>query len=52
MIRAEKENNKMCVSLEGDPHDLIEEFFSLLNHIAKTFMQIARMENKKNLRPH
>lgn len=35
MIRAEKENNKMRVSLEGDSHDLIAEFFSIVNHVAK-----------------
>lgn len=36
MIRAEKENNKkMRVSLDGDSHDLIEEFFSIVNHVAE-----------------
>ena len=33
MIRAEKENNKMRVSLDGDSHDLIVEFFSIVNHV-------------------
>lgn len=35
MIRAEKENNKMRVSLEGDSHDLIAGFFSIVNHVAE-----------------
>lgn len=35
MIRAEKENNKMRVSLDGDSHDLIAEFFSIVNHVAE-----------------
>lgn len=35
MIRAEKENNKMRVILEGDSHDLIAEFFSIVNHVAE-----------------
>lgn len=35
MIRAKKENNKMRVILEGDLHDLIAEFFSIVNHVAK-----------------
>lgn len=35
MIRAEKVNNKMRVSLDGNSHDLIAEFFSILNHVAK-----------------
>lgn len=35
MIRAEKVNNKMRVSLDGDSHDLIAEFFSIVNHVAE-----------------
>lgn len=35
MIRAEKENNKMRVILEGDSHDLIAEFFSIVKHVAE-----------------
>ena len=35
MIRAEKENNKMRVSLEGNSHDLIEEFFSITQRVAE-----------------
>lgn len=35
MIRAEKENNKMRVSLEGNSHDLIAEFFSIAQHVAE-----------------
>ena len=35
MIRAEKVNNKMRVSLEGDSHDLIAEFFSIVNHVTE-----------------
>lgn len=35
MIRAEKENNKMRVSLDGDSHDLIVEFLSIVNHVAE-----------------
>ena len=35
MIRAGKENNKMRVSLEGDSHDLIAEFFSIAQHVAE-----------------
>lgn len=36
MIKAVKENNnKIRVSLEGDSHDLIAEFFSIAQHVAK-----------------
>lgn len=35
MIRAEKVNNKMRVSLDGDSHDLIVEFLSIVNHVAE-----------------
>lgn len=35
MIRAEKENNKMRVIIEGDSHDLIAEFFSIVKHVAE-----------------
>lgn len=35
MIRAEKENNKIRVSLDGDSLDLIAEFFSIVNHVAE-----------------
>ena len=35
MIRAEKENNKIRVSLDGDSHDLIAEFFSIAQHVAE-----------------
>lgn len=35
MIRAEKVNNEIRVSLEGDSHDLIAEFFSIVNHVAE-----------------
>lgn len=35
MIRTEKANNKMRVSLDGDSHDLITEFFSIVNHVAE-----------------
>ena len=35
MIRAEKEKNKMRVSLDGYSHDLIAEFFSIVNHVAE-----------------
>ena len=35
MIRAEKVNNKMRVSLDGNSHDLIAEFFSIVNHVAE-----------------
>lgn len=35
MIRAEKVNNGMRVSLDGDSHDLIAEFFSIVNHVAE-----------------
>ena len=35
MIRAEKANNKIRVSLVGGSHDLIAEFFSIVNHVAE-----------------
>lgn len=35
MIRAEKANNKIRVSLDGDSHDLIAEFFSIVNTVAE-----------------
>lgn len=35
MIRAEKVNNEIRVSLDGDSHDLISEFFSIVNHVAE-----------------
>lgn len=35
MIRAEKVNNKMRVSLDGDSHDLIVEFLLIVNHVAE-----------------
>lgn len=35
MIRAEKENNKMRVILDGYSRDLIAEFFSIVNHVAE-----------------
>lgn len=35
MIEAEKVNNEMRVSLDGDSHDLIAEFFSIVNHVAE-----------------
>lgn len=34
MIRAEKENNKMRVILDGYSHDLIAEFFSIVKRVA------------------
>ena len=35
MIRAETVNNKMRVALDGDSHNLIAEFFSIVNHVAE-----------------
>ena len=35
MIRAEKVNNQMRLSLDGDSHDLIAEFFSIVNQVAE-----------------
>lgn len=35
MIRAEKVNNKMRVCLDGNSHDLIAEFLSIVNHVAE-----------------
>lgn len=35
MIKATKENNKIRASLEGYSHDLIAEFFSIVNHVAE-----------------
>lgn len=35
MIKATKENNKIRVSLKGDSHDLIAEFFPIVNHVAE-----------------
>ena len=35
MIRAEKENNKIRVSIDGGSHDLIAEFFSIAQHVAE-----------------
>lgn len=35
MIKATKENNKMRVNLEGNSHDLIAEFFSIVHHVAE-----------------
>ena len=35
MLKATKENNKIRVSLEGDSHDLIAEFFSIAHHVAE-----------------
>lgn len=35
MIKAVKENNTMRVSLNGDSHDLIVEFFSIAQHVAE-----------------
>lgn len=34
-MTAEKVNNKMCVSLKGDSHDLIAEFFSIAQNVAE-----------------
>lgn len=41
MIRAEKKNNEICVSLDGDSHDLIAEFFSIVNHVAEMCAEIC-----------
>lgn len=35
MIKATKENNKIRVCLDGESHDLIAEFFSIMNHVAE-----------------
>ena len=35
MIKVETVNNKMRICLDGNSHDLIAEFFSIVNHVAK-----------------
>lgn len=35
MIRAEKVNNKMRVCLDGNSHDIIAEFLSIVNRVAE-----------------
>lgn len=54
MIKATKENNKIRVSLEGNSHDLIAEFFSIVNHVAEmcaeTFFPEYREEFMNELR--
>ena len=47
MIRAEKENNKMRVSLEGDSHDLIAEFFSIAQHVAEMCAKTCLLEYRE-----
>lgn len=46
MIKATKENNKIRVSLEGDTHDLIAEFFSIVNHVAEAVPKIEEEQNE------
>ena len=54
MIRAEKVNNEISVSLDGNSHDLIVEFFSIVNHVAEmcaeTFFPEYREEFMNELR--
>lgn len=47
MIRAEKENNKMRVSLKGDSYDLIAEFFSIVNHVAEMYAETCFPEYRE-----
>lgn len=47
MIRAEKVNNKIRVSLDGDSHDLIAEFFSIVNHVAEMCAETCFPEYRK-----
>ena len=35
MIRAKTVNNKIRVCLDGNSHDLMAEFFSIMNHVAE-----------------
>lgn len=47
MIKATKENNKIRVSLDGDSHDLIAEFFSIVNHVAEMFAETCFPEYRE-----
>lgn len=35
MIRAETVNNKRRICLDGNSHDLMDEFFLIVNHVAE-----------------
>lgn len=47
MIRAEKENNKIRVSLDGNSHDLIAEFFSIAQHVAEMCVETCFPEYRE-----
>lgn len=47
MIRAEKVNNEMRVCLDGNTHDLMEEFFSIVNHVAEMWAEACFPEHRE-----
>lgn len=47
MIRAEKENNGIRVLLDGGSHDLIAEFFSIVNHVAEMCAETCLPEHRE-----
>lgn len=47
MIKATKENNKIRVCLDGASHDLIAEFFSIMNHVAEMCAETCFPEHRE-----
>lgn len=47
MIRAEKVNSKMRVCLDGNSYDLMDEFFSIVNHVAEMCAETCFPEHRE-----
>lgn len=47
MIKATKENNKIRVCLDGEAHDLMAEFFSIMNHVAEMCAEACFPEHRE-----